>query len=126
MSYFNRIIGLGEKTTTMLEKLESFGCDKVRIPHNPDGTIPANFCILPTYADVIDFLMHQGYTIHIEPCSTFASANHNAWWWVLNVYNVDDAYEKKEYSDTDMYCQWHECANAAINKALSILETEHF
>ena len=123
MKYFNSIIGICNKTIGILSDLESLGCPKVKIVHVGDD-IRVNFCELPTYADVIDWLMDMGYCIWIEPCSTYASSNHNAWWWELNTYSIVDAYEKKEFSDTDMYCNWDECADAAIRKAIELIKIE--
>lgn len=105
MKYYTEII-----PSTLAEKLKEKGMPMMPClnitPMNSfsdDGGI--HFHYLPTYAEVFDWLTEMGIYVGI-------SLTWDKWCW--NIYNDQPSYQYN-------FDSWHEAANAAIEKALTLI-----
>ena len=98
MKYFTATIPLD-----LAEKLKEKGMPMpVNYADLPDGT-------LPTFSFVFDWLMEEKIYISITQQWVYANGEATAWIPVVNCHS------------NGFYHTWHEAANAAIEKALTLI-----
>lgn len=105
MNYYNSKI-----SSTLAEKLKEKG-----MPMEEGGKSMIDWKI-PTYADTIDWLLSR-YRLMI-----LIVRHEHKWDWWIGLATDKDTYECSVEIDEELSATWHSAADAAIEKALELIE----
>lgn len=119
MSYYTATI-----PPTLAEKLKEKGMPikeqplYAQVAPNARGIVKAGVGLrCPSYAEVFDWLIGEGIHIRIIPCREVKKLYGTQWVWSWFINKIT----QPSTNSDNYWMNWHEAANAAIEKALELI-----